>query len=314
MNKKGFIFVETIIVIVVLITALIIIYSSFLGVLDNEKRRSTFNNTSYLYQTYYIENFITSLNIKDYIDAFLKNPSSPREIIGFDCGSQLLYDTSNNVGEINKVEQAKQSFCENIINKEGKFYITNYDVNNLKQCTLNNSNSSCNDADKETIKNMDTNFIYYLRTLSGTSNDTNKYRLIGVYEETSYDNNNTVELNSQGSCPTGYEKKNPDDKLCVKKNTIKYYSNVELDIKDDSKVPRISLMYYQNNVLTYDISGIDSIPTIRCSPHDDNNKIQNYITYKPESKTFTIDYDNINAFYSKNDKVSKDIYCRINFS
>ena len=57
MNKKGFMFVETIMVMTILTTSLITIYITFSRVLINEKRRAMFDDTSYLYRTYLLEDY-----------------------------------------------------------------------------------------------------------------------------------------------------------------------------------------------------------------------------------------------------------------
>jgi hypothetical protein len=246
MNKKGFVFVETIIVITVLVTALITIYTAFLGVLSNEKRRLTFNDTSYLYETYYLEDYLTSLNLNNY----LSNYFSGREIIEFSCDNYYLYNAISADATLDDKELAKEKFCENIINSKNiKLYITKYDVNTLKYCTTDagkNSNE-CTAEIKETLSNVNNNFIYYLRTLSGKNED-NKYRLIAVYEEVSYDYDNTVKLDNNNKCPTGYENKSSGAKPCVKKNTANYYSNVAMTVKGDLVIPHVSYVYYENNV------------------------------------------------------------------
>lgn len=67
MNKKGFMFVETIMVMTILTTSLITIYITFSRVLINEKRRAMFDDTSYLYRTYLLEDYLVSLNLNNYI-------------------------------------------------------------------------------------------------------------------------------------------------------------------------------------------------------------------------------------------------------
>ena len=70
-NRKGFMFVETIMVMTILTTSLLTIYITFSRVLLNEKRRAMFDDTSYLYRTYLIEDYLASLNISRYIKTYL---------------------------------------------------------------------------------------------------------------------------------------------------------------------------------------------------------------------------------------------------
>ena len=60
--KKGFIFVETMVVIAFLGTVLLTVYSSFTTVLDNAKTRLAYDDTVYLYRTYYILSFLEENN------------------------------------------------------------------------------------------------------------------------------------------------------------------------------------------------------------------------------------------------------------
>ena len=53
-TKKGFMFVETIMVMTILTTTLLSIYITFSRVLLNEKRMAMFYDTSYIYRTYLI--------------------------------------------------------------------------------------------------------------------------------------------------------------------------------------------------------------------------------------------------------------------
>ena len=231
MKNKGFVFVETIIVITVLTVALLAIYSTFLNVLTNEKRRATYNDTAYLYRTYYIEDFMVSLNLDQYIDKYLVNQN--RKIVGFSCSDLSLYNTTKTDANNNAIitdnnELAKETFCETVINS-GKLnvkniYITKYDVSDLKKCTSKNGDVTCTDASVEALKNAGTNFAYYLRTLSSSSTDTTSYRLIVEYEET--ENDYTLTSNPiNGSCANTYALK---DNICVKEVIKDYYSSIKI--------------------------------------------------------------------------------------
>ena len=53
MNKKGFVFTETIVAIVILTSALLLIYTSFNNVLQSEKIRVDYDDVAYIYRTYF---------------------------------------------------------------------------------------------------------------------------------------------------------------------------------------------------------------------------------------------------------------------
>lgn len=55
MNKKGFMFVETIVTLTVLMTALLLLYNVFVNLLRREKTVTNYNKESYVYALYYIK-------------------------------------------------------------------------------------------------------------------------------------------------------------------------------------------------------------------------------------------------------------------
>ena len=58
MNKKGFVFVETIITIVFLAAAMMILYSSYRSAITEEKEKIYYDDISYLYRNYYLADFL----------------------------------------------------------------------------------------------------------------------------------------------------------------------------------------------------------------------------------------------------------------
>ena len=87
MNKKGFMFVETIMVMTILTTSLITIYITFSRVLINEKRRAMFDDTSYLYRTYLLEDYLVSLNLNNYIKKYLVDAGKKIIVFNAEDGS-----------------------------------------------------------------------------------------------------------------------------------------------------------------------------------------------------------------------------------
>lgn len=56
--KKGFVFIETIVTVVILCSALIYLYSSYSNIINNEEERVYYDDTAYIYRTYYIREFL----------------------------------------------------------------------------------------------------------------------------------------------------------------------------------------------------------------------------------------------------------------
>ena len=255
MKNKGFVFVETIVVIVVLSLGLVMVYQSFSNVLSNNKRRASYNDIAYIYRTYYIEDFISSLNIEGYIDYYMgdvvttdsgKYIHGGKRIQAFDCNNPILYNIDINVQSadlprnLSPTEQSRLAFCEKIMNtyKVKNVYITQYNVNDLKKCTTRAGKTAttgeCNMSKEENkvkydaLNTMSPSMIYYLRTLNGTEDNT--YRIIVEYEEEVIDTDSSItkiktKKSSTAHCPNGYVENGDKCQKTVKK---KYYSNVAL--------------------------------------------------------------------------------------
>lgn len=250
MKKRGFVFVETIVVIVILTVGLVAIYSSFSSVLTNDKRRATYNDVTYIYRTYYIEDYITSLNIEDYVQEFFVRGDN--KIVEFNCNNDLLYkidDNNINTGlekELSKdekkmsdSERVKKSFCETLIadlNVE-KIYITNYNINELKKCTTRNGKTldSCKGTNTNiytALRTMSNNMIYYLRTLSGMIS--NNYRLIVEYSDDVIDPDKTISKiskNGEKKCPDSYLENSSG--ICQRLIKRNYYSNIKMVLRSE---------------------------------------------------------------------------------
>ena len=56
-NNKGFVFIETIITIVILTAALLYIYSNFTNILIKEKTRVHYDDVAYIYRTHFIKEY-----------------------------------------------------------------------------------------------------------------------------------------------------------------------------------------------------------------------------------------------------------------
>ena len=64
MKKNGFVFVETIVAIVILTSSLLLLYTTFSKILQTEKTRVYYDNMNYVYRTWFIKNRLNSLNIE----------------------------------------------------------------------------------------------------------------------------------------------------------------------------------------------------------------------------------------------------------
>ena len=183
-----------------------------------------------------IENTIINLEMnKDYYEGL------------FNKNDAYLYKTSYNDTDTNTSQQNedyinKKGFCEKLINQSSTLgikyvYISKYNINEIKECTTSNGrlNTSCAEKGgfKTSLQNVDTNFIYYLRTISSSNLDSygNVYRLIVEFEEKELDYENTLDKQN-GKCFSDYEEK---DGRCVKVINKYYYNNVILKPKGSGR-------------------------------------------------------------------------------
>lgn len=121
MNNKGFVFLETIIVTVVLTTTLIFLYSNFSKTVNDEKRRLYYDDIAYMYKTLFIRQALIKHINKDVFDKAVIN--------------------ANNV-KVNGDNELTNSLGENYVflfNSESK-YCMNYDSVN-KKCDPNDYKS-----------------------------------------------------------------------------------------------------------------------------------------------------------------------------
>ena len=80
-----------------------------------------FDDPVYIYRTYYLENFLVSLNMDQYVSKYLsKTDTTKQKIIELDCGDISLYNAVNAEAELNGGELKKRIFCEDAIKSTNK--------------------------------------------------------------------------------------------------------------------------------------------------------------------------------------------------
>ena len=236
-NKKGFMFVETIMVMTILTTILLTIFITFSRVLLSEKRRAMFDDTSYLYRTYLIEDYLNSLDISNYIKTYLVDAN--RKIVLLRPDNSFLYDASKLTIE-GSIEKEKMIFSSKVLSTTSgqsvlniaNMYITYYNVNDLKECISKTGKNICQgNTSMEDLYNLqNTNIYYYLKTLSGTGDG---YRLIVEYQDSYIDYKKSKNLDKDGSCPNNYVKsKDKDKEICYRQVTKSYFNSVKLHTEE----------------------------------------------------------------------------------
>ena len=141
-NKKGFVFIETIIMIVVLAVSLLAIYGAYSAAINDEKTRLTYDDASHLYRNYYILNYLYSNNLKSFITS---NLTGDNYVVRVGSGTSGLFADANqdasvfqsivdsyNVSDMYIVSSKLITDCA------GTCDLSNYGNNNTKMLLKNN--------------------------------------------------------------------------------------------------------------------------------------------------------------------------------
>ncbi len=167
-NQKGFVFVETLIVVAILTASLLMLYSTYSAIIRKEKTRVKYNDSVYLYRTYYFEKFFHNFRLDILMGNLNKDDSSkPISLLtGFGCTHNLFINEEDNLG-----------LCE-ILKEElhvSKFYLTFNDLSALQNCK-DKTSGMC-----ETLLQVNDTMASYLKTIGGSGSS--GYRIILEFSE-----------------------------------------------------------------------------------------------------------------------------------
>lgn len=151
MNKKGFVFVETIIVIALVTSALVYVYSTFNKTLQSSKIRLYYDDPVYIYKTYVIRNLLVDNYNMDSVYNYIKNNNNKSfTTIGIDFES--LFINGHNKDELSDV-------IDNFnINRMVVFKKNS--LKEIRNCNSSNNNKFCHD-----LENISVGFSNYLKNL-----------------------------------------------------------------------------------------------------------------------------------------------------
>lgn len=159
MKKSGFVFVETIVAIVVLTSSLMLLYSSFNKILQSEKTRVYYDDIAYIYRSWYIKKQLNELNMTGALKSITNNNDKYFVTVGIDY--QDLFEGYSD--EKTYIEKLLTDFDVNqmIIMKENK-------IDNLKKCTLECSiDSNCDEFENcnDLYTNISDDMLNYIKTI-----------------------------------------------------------------------------------------------------------------------------------------------------
>lgn len=146
-KRNGFVFVETMVTVVILSTALLVIYSLFNNILIKEHRKAYFDDPTYVYRTNYL-----TLIFEEIIKDASTTESNPGQYVNFsellttyENGSRResklkVFTCNNDIFNKNSVAKAncQQFFIDNQIYR---IYISTYDLSYVDECAMNGGNA-----------------------------------------------------------------------------------------------------------------------------------------------------------------------------
>ena len=157
MNKNGFIFVETIVAIVVLTSSLLLLYNTFTRILQNEKSRVYYDDVNYIYRSIYLRNKLSKLNLNGVINNLETNEN--------------VYFTTIGLETPNLVNEDEKNFMSNLLldfDVSQMLVVKANKLDNLKTCNIECSlDSNCSQYENcnSLYTNVSDNMINYLKTI-----------------------------------------------------------------------------------------------------------------------------------------------------
>ncbi len=166
-KKKGFVFIETLIVVAVLTASLLMLYSTYSALIRKEKTRIHYNDSAYLYRTYYLEKFFKNFRLDMVSMGLNKDDTTKLSLFtGFQCTSNIFINEEDNKG-----------LCENLMEElhVHNLYLTYNDLSTLQNCK--NPSGVC-----EALLQVNDTAAAYIKTIGGEN--LSGYRIIVEYAET----------------------------------------------------------------------------------------------------------------------------------
>ena len=173
-NKKGFVFIETIITIVFLAAALLVLYSSYRNAIVEERKRIYYDDISYLYRNYYIADFlINKTEIHDLKDTAFEEKYAVE--IDDNLKKELFSDYQTELNYPTEFETIEDKF-----NVDKMMFVSE---ELITECFNAKENDKCN----KSYEGLSDGLINYLETMQidHEEDDNTTYYLVTEYREKS---------------------------------------------------------------------------------------------------------------------------------
>ena len=276
-NNKGFIFLETIIVTVVLTTTLIFLYSNFSKNINDEKRRLYYDDIAYVYKKIFIRNAVKSTINNAVFEEAINDDKADNQnslknnfVFLFNSESKFCTEYFIDTTDGNKIKcEAKNyrslyfdnkyiSDLNNIYKFKTLVYLKNDDISKIKKCINSGIDSfEDTDTDKKRCQNFleftneysEINLNEYMLTINSV--DTNAVNpssqqsiMIAIFNERK--NGNAISFNDISSD----EDTIPNDSY---KSCLNYYINKNFNCPDCDLKTKIE-NYYDQDIIRYNMA------------------------------------------------------------
>lgn len=168
-KKKGFIFIETLVVVAVLTVSLLATYATYNSAVVKENARIRYNDSAYMYRTFYLSQFFRNFRL-DLVASNLNNNVNNGDInilSGFNCQSQSLFVND---------DLYNKGICEELFESLNinNIYLTYNDLSFLQGNCLNDDRC-------EVLLQVSEDVANYLKTIGGKGKS--GYRILVEYAE-----------------------------------------------------------------------------------------------------------------------------------
>ena len=193
-KKNGFVFVETMIVVVILIVSLLVIYSSYMGLISNERRLSRYDDPAFIYKTYSIAKFL--LEMKDEEGNVIIGNKITEEYKSEEKNDLIYISINDNdlfYGEV------QNNDLQNMGNSNRKnFFSKLYNDLNVQTILIVRKNQILNEIDENKISS---DLYKYLKSIDVSDGDENEAYIVVMYAErvdgSSCDPNQILDKNNE---------------------------------------------------------------------------------------------------------------------
>ena len=237
-GNKGFIFIETIITIVVLTTTLVLLYSSYSRVITTEKKRLYYDDIAYVYKTVAIGDILTNtINVEKFNNAIENvqtctsdSDRSCRYLYIFNIGSDIYNDST------------QISNAHTLFDFTRLIYIKIADISKIKSCLQGNDSSNKCQNTKSFIDGYAYAYLSdYLLTLDVPADTDNTFNgRKGILISLIYENKTGGKKIDEGK----YEE-------CLQEKIYEYYG-ISVSASDDIKKNAIN-RYYKDDTISFNM-------------------------------------------------------------